>query len=185
MHRSALVFCIRKHFSYRFQQSRALVPDDEFYTGQATPTKQRKEADPAGFVRSHPLCGTRNLTKPSLFTAIATLMATFSYPQPRLRRRQMPSAQTYGYCLPCKGRFRLFLRQLVRRFFRTAADQFPDLPLIISSFSCIIFSDIVCCLLSECVCCNFILPESANYVFFCAFFNLRNLLYLIACRRFS
>ena len=30
------------------------------------------------------------------------------------------------------------------------------------------------------VCGNFILPEPASYVFFYAFFNLRNLLYLIA-----
>ena len=32
----------------------------------------------------------------------------------------------------------------------------------------------------ECLCGNFILPEPASYVFFYAFFNLRNLLYLIA-----
>ena len=32
------------------------------------------------------------------------------------------------------------------------------------------------------VCGNFILPEPASYVFFCAVFNLRNLLYLIALR---
>ena len=31
----------------------------------------------------------------------------------------------------------------------------------------------------ECLCGNFILPEPASYVFFYAFFNLRNLLYLI------
>ena len=31
----------------------------------------------------------------------------------------------------------------------------------------------------ECLCGNFILPEPASYVFFYAFFNLRNLLYII------
>ena len=31
----------------------------------------------------------------------------------------------------------------------------------------------------ECLCGNFILPEPANYVFFYALFNLRNLFYLI------
>ena len=51
--------------------------------------------------------------------------------------------------------------------------------LIISSFSCTIFSDIVCCLLSNVCACNFILPEPASYVFFYAVFNLRKLLYII------
>ena len=31
----------------------------------------------------------------------------------------------------------------------------------------------------ECLCGNFILPESASYVFFYAIFNLRKLLYII------
>ena len=31
----------------------------------------------------------------------------------------------------------------------------------------------------ECLCGNFILPEPASYVFFYAFFNLRNLLYIM------
>ena len=34
----------------------------------------------------------------------------------------------------------------------------------------------------ECLCGNFILPESASYVFFYAVSNLRNLLYLINSR---
>ena len=33
----------------------------------------------------------------------------------------------------------------------------------------------------ECLCGNFILPEPASYVFFYAFSNLRNLLYIITC----
>ena len=48
------------------------------------------------------------------------------------------------------------LRQLVQRFFYAASDQFLDLPLITSSFSCTSFSDMVCCLLSEwCVATSF------------------------------
>ena len=34
----------------------------------------------------------------------------------------------------------------------------------------------------ECLCGNFILPEPASYVFFYAFSNLRNLLYIIVQR---
>ena len=52
-------------------------------------------------------------------------------------------------------------------------------PLITSSFSCTIFSYMVCRLLSEwCVATSFY-QSSANHVSFYAFFNLRNLLYLI------
>ena len=35
----------------------------------------------------------------------------------------------------------------------------------------------------KCLCCDFILPESANYVFFYPLFNLRNLLYIIPASR--
>lgn len=48
----------------------------------------------------------------------------------------------------CQG-LRFFFQQFVQGFLHAAADQFIDLPLIISSFSCTIFSDIVCCLLSN------------------------------------
>ena len=52
-------------------------------------------------------------------------------------------------------------------------------PLITSSLSCTIFSDMVYRLLSEwCVPTSFY-QRSANHVSFYAFFNLRNLLYLI------
>ena len=74
---------------------------------------------------------------------------------------------------------RLLFQQLVQGFLHAAADQFLDLPL--DNFLIQLYNFLGHSLLSpfECLCGNFILPESASYVFFYAVFNLRNLLYLI------
>ena len=48
-----------------------------------------------------------------------------------------------------RQRLRLLFQQLVQGFLHAAANQFLDLALTTSSFSCTIFSDIVCLLLSN------------------------------------
>ena len=77
----------------------------------------------------------------------------------------------------------LLLQQLVQRFFHTAAYQFLDLTL--DHFLIELYNLLGHSLLSpfECLCGNFILPEPASYVFFYAFSNLRNLLYIIPASR--
>ncbi len=74
---------------------------------------------------------------------------------------------------------RLLFQQLVQGFLHAAADQFLDLPL--DNFLIQLYNFLGHSLLApfECLCGNFILPEPASYVFFFAFFNLRNLLYII------
>ena len=74
---------------------------------------------------------------------------------------------------------RLLFQQLVQCFLHATADQFPDLPL--DHFLVQLYNFLGHRLLApfECLCGNFILPEPASYVSFFAFFNLRNLLYII------
>ena len=78
-----------------------------------------------------------------------------------------------------RQRLRLLFQQLVQRLFHAAADQFLELPL--DNFLIQLYNFLGHSLLApfRMVCGNFILPEPASYVFFCAVFNLRNLLYLI------
>ena len=63
MHRAALVFGVREHLAHGLQHPHALVTDDELYAVQAASTKPLEEADPAGLVLFHALCGAQNLTK--------------------------------------------------------------------------------------------------------------------------
>ena len=71
------------------------------------------------------------------------------------------------------------LQQLVQGFLHAAANQFLDLTL--DNFLIELYNLLGHSLLSpfRMVCRDFILPEPANYVFFCAVFNLRKLLYII------
>ena len=80
-----------------------------------------------------------------------------------------------------RQRLRLLFQQLVQGLLHAAADQFLDLPL--DYFLIQLYNFLGHSLLSrfECLCGNFILPEPASYVFFYAIFNLRKLLYIIAC----
>ena len=75
--------------------------------------------------------------------------------------------------------FRLLLQQLVQSFLHAAANQFLDLTL--DNFLIQLYNFLGHSLLSpfRMVSRNFILPESANYVFSYPFFFLRNLLYII------
>ena len=78
-----------------------------------------------------------------------------------------------------RQRLHLLFQQFVQRFLHAAADQFLELPF--DNFLIQLYNFLGHSLLSpfECLCGNFILPEPASYVFFYAFSNLRNLLYLI------
>ena len=78
-----------------------------------------------------------------------------------------------------RQRLRLLFQQLVQGFLHAAANQFLDLAL--DDFLIQLYNFLGRSLLSpfECLCGNFILPEPASYVFFYAFFNLRNILYII------
>ncbi len=57
-----LVFGLRKHLSHGFQHTETLVAKNKFHTVQTTATQPLEEADPAGFVLLHTLCGAQNLT---------------------------------------------------------------------------------------------------------------------------
>ena len=70
----------------------------------------------------------------------------------------------------------LLLQKLVYGLLYALADRFLQLPLITSSFSCIIFSDMVCSLLSECC---VVTPFYQRLQAMSLFFILRKLLYLI------
>ena len=74
---------------------------------------------------------------------------------------------------------RLLLQKFVQGFLHAAANQFLDLAL--DNFLVQLYNFLGHSLLApfECLCGNFILPEPASYVFFYAFSNLRNLLYII------
>ena len=78
-----------------------------------------------------------------------------------------------------RQRLCLLLQQLVQGFFHAAANQFLDLAL--DNFLVQLYNFLGHSLLSpfRMVCRDFILPEPASYVFFYAFSNLRNLLYII------
>ena len=54
-----LVFGLRKHFSHSLQHTKALVPNDEFYSIQAAVAQPLKKADSAGLVLFYAL--TQNL----------------------------------------------------------------------------------------------------------------------------
>ena len=79
---------------------------------------------------------------------------------------------------------RLLFQQLVQGFLHAAANQFLELPL--DNFLIQLYNFLGHSLLApfRMVCRDFILPEPANYVFFYAFFNLRNLLYIICTFRY-
>ena len=63
MHRAALVFGVREHLAHSLQHPHALVADDELYAVQPASAEPLEEADPAGLVLFHALCGAQNLTK--------------------------------------------------------------------------------------------------------------------------
>ena len=63
MHRAALVFGVREHLAHGLQHPHALVADDELYAVQPASAEPLEEADPAGLVLLHALCGAQNLTK--------------------------------------------------------------------------------------------------------------------------
>ena len=63
MYRAALVFDVREHLAHSLQHPHALVADDELYAVQPAPAEPLEEADPAGLVLLHALCGAQNLTK--------------------------------------------------------------------------------------------------------------------------
>ena len=64
--RSLAQTSIRKHFSHRFQHTKALVADNEFYTVEATAFELLEKADPAGLVLLRPLGSAENLTVTAL-----------------------------------------------------------------------------------------------------------------------
>jgi len=55
MHRTALIFGVRKHLTHGLQHPHALVTDDELHAVQSASTEPLEEADPAGLVLFHPL----------------------------------------------------------------------------------------------------------------------------------
>ena len=63
---SSLVLGFGKHFSHCLQHTKALVPNDEFYSIQTAAAQPLEKVDPAGFVLLHALGSTQNLTVASV-----------------------------------------------------------------------------------------------------------------------
>lgn len=92
-----LMFCVREDLTDCLQLTRTFFAYDQLHTFKTTPFQPLQEVDPTGLFPFYTLGSAWNFAIPTLITAIATSMATFSYFPPQPQRRKMPSSYTYRY----------------------------------------------------------------------------------------